>query len=112
MIAPTAITTYSLFFGNKDKPRPVYDSFYGYACYLKQEPDVTNFFAWRCKEFDDFKEACKFALKGHRSCPDGTITKMPFKFVRISKWLPRAFHRRILKNELVMPIHTLFPDEE
>ena len=105
--------TYFLFFGgNKDTPKPIYDIFHGYACYLHKTPDVTNEYAWKCKQFDDFKEACKFALQGHRTCPDGTIQKMPFKFVRISSWVPRVFHRRILRHELALPIHTLFPDEE
>ncbi len=109
MIASTAMT-YFLFSGGKKEQ--VYDMFHGYACYLNQEPDQTNVFAWKCKQFDDFKEACKFALQGHRTCPDGTIQKMPFKFVRISGWVPRAFHRRILRHELAIPIHTLFPNEE
>ncbi len=113
MIAPTAMTYFLFFGGNKDgAPRPIYDTFHGYACYLKQDTDRINEYNWRCKKFDDFKEACKFALQGHRTSPDGSVHKMPFKFVRISNWVPRAFHRRILKNELVMPIHTLFPDEE
>lgn len=104
--------TYFLFFGGKDyNPKPV-DTFNGYACYLKQEPDQTNVFTWKCKEFDDFKKACKFALQGNRNSLDGTIQKMPFKFVRISSWMPHAFHRRILRHDLSLPIHTLFPDEQ
>ncbi len=112
MIASTAMTYFLFFGGNKDTPKPIYDIFHGYACYLNQEPDQTNVFAWKCKQFDDFKEACKFALQGHRTCPDGTIQKMPFKFVRISNWVPRAFHRRILRNELTIPVHTMFPNEQ
>lgn len=112
MISTTAMTYFLFFGGNKDTPKPIYDIFHGYSCYLKQDTDRVNEYNWKCKEFDDFKEACKFALQGHRNSPDGTITKMPFKFVRISKWMPHAFHRRILRHELALPIHTLFPDEQ
>ena len=106
MIVPTGITFHLL--SHLNEPRSSYDheSFHGYACYLKEDTDRINEYNWKCKLFDDFREATKFALQGRT----GTH-KMPFKFVRVSFWVPPAFHRRILRHELALPVHKLFPDE-
>jgi hypothetical protein len=105
MIASTGTTFYLLSQMNKTSSPKDYSSdhsFEGYACFLKAADDSRNA-DWKCKRFDDFRDATKFILQKEN--------KMPFKFVRISSWVPKVFHRRILKHELALNVHMLFPDE-
>jgi hypothetical protein len=101
-IATTAITAYAVHraihstpkeynYGKEDSTNPQF------ACYLSKKDA-----AWKCKLFDDWKQACKYALNEDR---------VTFRFIPVMSWVPRPILRRYLKYKLTLPIHTFYSDD-
>lgn len=63
-----------------------------FACYLSKKDS-----AWKCKLFDDWKQACKYVLNDD---------KVTFRFIPVKSWLPKPILNRYLKHKLTLPIHT------
>ncbi len=100
-IATTAITAYAVHRAVNSTPKEYHyeePSVTQFACYLSKKDA-----AWKCKLFDDWKQACKFVLNEDR---------VAFRFIPVKSWVPKVFLRRYLKHKLTLPIHTFYDDDE